>query len=295
MDEIDLQILMHLFNNSRMTFRELSENLELSVSAVHKRVNNLVDTGVIREFVARPSLHALKYIYLFIEGVSSSKSPLETVCDKIGEHENVNAVGYAAGKWMYIICFLRDISELQDLSIFVTKTGQLDNPRIGLVNFQYITVPESLTTMDYKIIKSLQRDARKPVIDISDETGMSAKTVKKRIDRMVENQLIRMTLEWNPIYENCLVTVFTLHLNDGMDLREKIQHIYTKYKKNLVVAFSYSNIPNILTMEVVTKSTFSSQKIQQELQADGYKQVLPRIWIYGKYYDHWIDQLVRSK
>ena len=294
MDEIDLQILMQLFNNSRITFRELGEKLDLSVSAVHKRVNSLVDTGIIRAFVARPSLHALKYIYLFIEGHSSAKS-LETICDEIGKHKNVNAVGYAAGSWLYVICHLRDITELQELSVYVTKTGQMENPRIGIVNFQYQVTPEPLTTMDYKIINSLRRDARKAVVDISDETGLSAKTVKKRIDRMVKHQLIRLTLEWNPIYENCLVTVFTLHLGHGMDIRELFQQVYTKYAKNIVVAFSYSNIPDIITMEVVTASTYESQLIQQELQKDGYNQVVPRIWIYGKYYETWIDELVKSK
>ena len=128
-----------------------------------------------------------------------------------------------------------------------------------------------MTSVDYKIIKSLRQNARKAVVDIADETGLSAKTVKKQIDSMLENQLIRLTWEWNPIYENCIVTVFTLHLADGMDLRKQFQHLYKKYSKNIVVAFSYSNIPNILTMEVVTSTQFQSQKIQQDLQAEGYK------------------------
>lgn len=294
MDEIDLQILMQLFNNARITFRELGEMLDLSVSAVYKRVNLLVDTGIIRAFVARPSLHALKYIYLFIEGYSTAKS-LEKICDEIGAHKSVNAVGYAAGSWLYIICHLRDITELQELSVFVAKTGQMQNPRIGIVNFQYQVTPEPLTTMDYKIINSLRRDARKAVVDISDETGLSAKTIKKRIDRMQKHQLIRLTAEWNPIYENCLVTVFTLHLAEGMDIREQFEHLYKKYIKNIVVAFSYSNIPDILTMEIVTASTFESQQIHKKLQQDGYKQVIPRIWIFGKYYETWLDELVKSK
>jgi len=294
MDEIDLQILMQLFSNSRMTYRELSEKLSLSVSAIHKRVNSLMDTGIITAFVARPSLHALKYIYLFIEGQSSAKS-LDIICDQLGEHDNVSAAGYAAGNRLYIICHLRDITDLQELSVFVTKTGQMENPRIGIINFQYQLTPEPLTTMDYKIIKTLRRDARKPVVDIADETGLSAKTIKKRIDRMTKHQLIRLTVEWNPIYENCLVTVFTLHLTGSMNIREQFRQIYTKYAKNIVVVFSYSNFPDILTMEVITSSAFESQKIQQELEADGYEKVTPRIWIWGKYYETWIDNLVKSK
>ncbi len=38
MDEIDLKIILLLMNNSRLTYREISDYLGLSVNALYKRV-----------------------------------------------------------------------------------------------------------------------------------------------------------------------------------------------------------------------------------------------------------------
>ena len=47
MDEIDFFLLKKLVGNSRLTFRELADMTDLSVSAIHKRINKLVEAGII--------------------------------------------------------------------------------------------------------------------------------------------------------------------------------------------------------------------------------------------------------
>jgi len=60
MDEIDFIILKKLLENSRITYRELAEIIEMSVSAIHKRIEKLVEDGIIDGYIARPSMLALK-------------------------------------------------------------------------------------------------------------------------------------------------------------------------------------------------------------------------------------------
>ena len=50
MDEIDLTIILFLMNNSRLTYREISDHLGLSVNAIYKRVQTLIDIGTIEKF-----------------------------------------------------------------------------------------------------------------------------------------------------------------------------------------------------------------------------------------------------
>lgn len=61
MDEIDLIILRKLVENSRLTYRELAEITNMSVSAIHNRIKNLVDDEIISTFIARPSPYLLIY------------------------------------------------------------------------------------------------------------------------------------------------------------------------------------------------------------------------------------------
>jgi len=62
MDEIDFFLLKKLVRNSRLTYRELAEMTDLSVSAIHKRINKLIEDEIIEAFIARPSIIALKYL-----------------------------------------------------------------------------------------------------------------------------------------------------------------------------------------------------------------------------------------
>ena len=212
------------------------------------RIRNLVDDGIISAFIARPSVIALKYLWIVIFGTSKAKS-MDAVSKELGQHESVESVAIGGGKFLIIVGFLRDISELQDYSGYVSKTAQISEPTIGIVNVPFMTTPEPLTTIDYKILKSLNKDARKPVTDIADDVGLSAKTVKKRLDRMIENRLATFTIQWKPLYQESFITLFNLILNEGTDIYSTIQHINQKYSQNVVICFSYSNIPNLITLE----------------------------------------------
>ena len=294
MDEIDLIILTKLLENSRLTYRELAEMTNMSISAIHKRIRSLVDGGIINAFIARPSIIALKCLWVLIFGTSNAKS-MDAVSKELGQHESIFYIVIAGGKFLYVAGYLRDITELQDFSGYVSRTAHISEPTIGIINVPYITTPEPLTSIDYKILKTLNRDARKPITDIADDVGLSTKTVRKRLDRMIENKLATFTIEWTPLYENSFITVFHLILNEGTNMNSIIQHINEKYSQNIWYCLNYSNIPNMITLHTWAKTTHDSQRIQEELQTEGFKDVIPHIFLSGKWYECWVDQLLRTK
>jgi DNA-binding Lrp family transcriptional regulator len=294
MDEIDLIIIRKLIENSRLTFRELAEIVNMSVSTIHKRIQILIDDGTINAFIVRPTMISLKGLWILASGTSSAKS-MDLISQELGNHESIYLVTIASGKFLYIGAYLRDISELQEFTSFLTKTSQIDDPSIGIINIPYLTTPETLSSVDYKILKTINRDARKSLTEIGEDVGISAKTVRKRLDRMIQNKLAFFTIEWTPKSENNFITIFHIYLNDGTDIISTIQHIYRKYSQNVVYCLAFSNIPNYITMHTWAKTSVDAQKIQEQLQYEGFKDIIPRIILYGNYYDCWIDQLLRSK
>ncbi|UCC19456.1 MAG: AsnC family transcriptional regulator [Promethearchaeota archaeon] len=294
MDEIDLIIIRKLLENSRLTFRELAEITTMSVSTIHKRIQSLIEDGIINAFIVRPTMISLKGLWIMASGASSAKS-MDLVSQELGNHENINLVTIASGKYLYIGAYLRNIAELQEFTSFLTNTSQISDPTIGIINIPYMTTPETLSSIDYKILKTLNRDSRKPLTDIGEDVGISAKTVRRRLDRMIENRLAFFTIEWTPKSENNFITIFHIYLNEGTDMNSTVQHIYQKYAQNLVYCLTFSNIPNYITMHTWAKTSIDAQKIQEELQTEGFKDLIPRIILYGNYYDCWVDQLLRSK
>ena len=294
MDEIDFIILKKLLENSRVTYRELGEIINMSVSAVHKRVNKLVEEGIIDGFIARPSVISLKYLWVLIFGTSSAKS-MGDVSKELGQHESIKAIAIAGNKYFYISAYLRNISELQEFSSYVSKTAQMAEPTVGIINLPYITEPEHLTPIDYKILRSLNKNSRKSITDITDDTGLSPKTVRKRLDRIIENNLAEFIIELRLLYKDCFVNIFHLFLNEGTNMNSAINHINEKYSQNFSHCLNYSNIPNFITLHTWAKSPQDSQKIHEELQTEGFKDIIPHIFLSAEYYDCWLDQLLRTK
>jgi len=293
MDEIDLTILKKLLGNSRLTYRELAEMNNMSVSAAHKRIKKLEDEGIILSYIAQPSIIALKCLFVLIFGTSSAKS-MDAVSKELGQHESIRFIGIAGAKFLYITAYLKNISELQEFSSYVSNTAKISDPTIGIINVPYMTTPEPLTSIDYKILKSLNRDARKPITDIADDVGVSAKTVRNHLNRMIENKLASFSIQWMP-HKNNFVMVFHLILNEGTDMNSTLQHINEKYSQNIAYCLSYSNIPNLITLHTWAKNTQDAQKIQEELHTEGFKDVIPHIFIDANWFDCWVDQLLRIK
>ncbi|MFX0036652.1 MAG: winged helix-turn-helix transcriptional regulator, partial [Candidatus Hermodarchaeota archaeon] len=247
MDEIDLLIIRKLLENSRITYRELAEIINLSVSAVHKRIKALEDDGVITAYIARPSVIALKCLFVVVYGTSKAKV-MGLVRKILGQHENINEVAILGSKYFFISAYLRDISELQEFSSYVSKTAQISEPLIGILNVPYITIPETLINTDFKILKYLNRDARKPITDVADDTGLSSKTVRKRIDNMIKNKLVSFTIEWKPLSTQSFFSIFFIYLNEGTNMNNTFRQLSKKYSKNIAYMINYSNIPNFINM-----------------------------------------------
>ncbi|MFX0036650.1 MAG: winged helix-turn-helix transcriptional regulator [Candidatus Hermodarchaeota archaeon] len=290
---MDLLIIRNLLKNCRLTFRELADICSMSISAIHKRIKKLEDDGIITAYTARPSVIALKSLWVMVFGTSNVKS-LELTSKEIGQHESVRFVGSAGAKFMYVTALLRNISELQEFGNYVSEISHISDPTIGIISVPYLTTPEPLTIIDYRIIKVLNRDARKPIAEVADDLGLSAKTVVRRLNHMVENNLIAFSIEWSPVYERSFITIFHIYINKGMDLGSTVQKISDRYSHNLVRYLSFSNIPNFFTLHLCTKDAQESHKIQEELESEGFKNIIPHILLSAQWYVCWVDQLVRT-
>jgi len=294
MDEIDLILIRKLLENSRITYREIAKIVNLSISAVHKRIKVLEDDGVINAYIARPSAIALKFLWIVIFGESKVKV-MGLVREILGQHEMIVEVAIMGSKYFFISAHLRDISELQEFSSYVSKTAQISEPTVGIINLPYIPISETLTNTDFKILKYLNRDARKSITDVADDTGLSSKTVRKRIDNMIKNKLVSFTIEWKPLSTQSFFSTFFIYLNEGTNMKNTFRQLSKKYSKNLAYMINYSNIPNFINMITWAKTPQESQEIEDELNTEGFKRIVHRVFISTEWYECWIDQLVRSK
>ncbi|MCY3413016.1 MAG: Lrp/AsnC family transcriptional regulator [Candidatus Heimdallarchaeota archaeon] len=293
MDEVDLHIMQLLTINSRLTNRELADATSLSVSAVHKRIKSLEENQVITAYIARPSIIALNSIPVVIFGRSKAKS-MKIIKELLGSHENIFSIAIASGNMIYISGMLRNISELQVISTFAQSEGLLDDYQVGLVNEPYGS-PVQLSPTEFKILKSLNRDARKSLVDVAKDIGSSAKTVRRYLEEMIDEQKVSFTIEWAPLYQQSFISVFHIYTTASQNTSEMVQKLIEKFSNNLVVCVSFGNIPNFILLETWSPSARDSQDILEELQEEGFTDIIPHVLLSINWFSNWIDDLIDSK
>jgi Lrp/AsnC family transcriptional regulator for asnA, asnC and gidA len=301
MDETDLTLIKLLLVNARSPYRHLADQLGLSVNAVHKRIQALIQSGVIKAFTAKASLAALGGHSVHIFGRSESGS-LSDIMDTIGSNESTYWVSVAGGDHLYVGGYLRDISELASYSEHVSKVGEFRNPTIGLMHSEglgdatlgFNSRSNSLfQPLDYEIIYSLQNNCRKAITDVAEEIGVSAKTARRRLKWMTDNGMIELSLEWYPDKSNDIITFFDIELLHGYNKTEVSRHLYDKYSPNLIFVMSYSNLP--MTMWGVLWATTMSEmrEIGGRLgKEEKFSCSTPNVVYSGKIYESWREELV---
>ncbi len=303
MDAVDIGLIQQLLMNSRAPYRELAEKLGLSVNAVHKRVNQLMEIGVIKSFTARISMMALELpsVSVIVWG-NTTANAIDDTMEILGADDTIYWVTVTGGNNLYIGANLKGIGDLDRFVSFLKSDGHLQNPNIMIQSAFGGPTPTAvpligpLSSLDYRIINSLRKDSRKRVSNISEELGVSATTVRRRLSKMMDVGSIELSLEWYPDKSNDIMTIFHLDLDEATDGSKIVPILYNQYSPNVLFHLGGSNMPNHFLCIIWTNTMGEVQDIRRRLEAeDIVKTAMPNVIHDGKLYDTWRDEIVKKK
>ena len=294
MDSTDMKLLLLLSSNCRLPYADLAESLNLSVNAVHKRIQQLIAIGVIKAFTAKPSLFAAKAIVVFISGTSQLPST-QDLPTTMKAHDSVYWLAIGGGKYLYIGAYLRSLTELTSLITSIQTEAKILEPTIGiLATPPYTTAPATatLSVLDRRIIRFLKDNARKPIIDVADDLRVSAKTIRRRLTHMMQHYLIELSIEWYPDKSNDIITLIDLHL--APDATTAIAPaLVKKYAPNVIFYWTFANLPFIITFVTWTNNMNDLQTLRGNLEKEpGVASIVPNILYTGYIFDTWRDRLI---
>ncbi|MCW3982643.1 MAG: winged helix-turn-helix transcriptional regulator [Candidatus Bathyarchaeota archaeon] len=146
MDKNDVILCQLLLANSRMPYRELAEKLDLSVTAVHNRIQSMIDLGIIRRFNTTLSLVAKPAIHILIYGTSKTNS-INNLKTKLAKQGAIYWLAVAGGNSLYIGAYLKHLAELDGLVRFVRENAEMPEVTVGLTNSP---IPPNITAMNIK-------------------------------------------------------------------------------------------------------------------------------------------------
>jgi DNA-binding Lrp family transcriptional regulator len=292
LDKTDVSLSLFLMTNSRTPYHELAAKLGLSINAVHKRIKAMMDSGMIRTFTARPSLASLGAISVWVFGRSEAPHPSE-VHLRLKANDCTYWVANSGGGYVYVGGYLRNLSELVSYVDFVKKEGGITDPVVGIIPQPTNRFPkEELSQLDSQILASLHKDSRKPVSDVASEVRASAKTVHRRLERMIEKGLVDLSIDWYPDASNDIVALGHVTLDRHADRSKVLAALEQSYPQNIMISVPFSNLPNQLVLFLWTNSMKQMDDLRENIgKAEGITSITLNVLQIGYMFDTWRDRL----
>lgn len=279
-----------------MPYRELAEKLDLSVTAVHNRIQAMIDAGILRRFNATVSLVAKTASHILIYGTSKTNS-VNNVKAKLSNHGSIYWLAVAGGNILYIGAYIRNIAELDELVRFVKENAEIPEPTVGITtshippNLLLMDFKTKLCELDYKIIRSLKDDSRKSTSNIAEEVGVSAKTVSRRLAYLTQNFLVMFSIDWFPDASNDIISVF--HVNLKSDANPNVANtMLEKHYPNTLFYWGFSNSPNSYFFMVWTPTSKELKDIRESIEQNpAVQSVSPNVIFAGYIFPIWRDEI----
>ncbi len=216
LDLKDRKILFELDTNSRQSYQEIAKKVRLSKDATFYRIKKLEREGIIQRYQTLIDVGKLGYISfrIFYKLHNTTSKIEEEIVNYLKNQRIVVWMVTIEGYWdinTWILC--REISELEEfwkeftsrylnyladkkLSIFTDITyfsrAYFLEKKQNDISIKFVTAPgkSEADKTDFKILHSLNLNARTPLLDIATRIDMSPKQVSRRIKNLEKRKII---------------------------------------------------------------------------------------------------------
>jgi len=275
LDKLDLKIISLLSENSRISYRNISSIVDLTPNAVKIRVNKMISSGIIKEFVVRvnPSLFGYeKEFSLTIRNIDR-KIKEDDIIDKLRLFGEILVFAKQLGG--SCICILAVKKEAEERIRIINN--MMKPSIVEKTIFANYNVPSmKIHASDLKIIKCLLSNPRMQIENIAKETSLSSKTITRWFEKMKKNHIVQFTImrDMSSLHligyiEFALIINVNKHLYQGVletiyhEMAEYILFIPNIYHNNIIFAVLFcANIPMLDLIVTIIQTYKGVEKIE---------------------------------
>lgn len=262
LDLYDKKLLYHLDINSRYSLGQLSKKIRLSKNAVHHRIKNLKEKGIIRQFYTIINTKKLGYsyfkVYFKLQNTTeesekkiinhfTKKFPSLWVNTWDGRYDLM--VGILAKSIDEFYMILNDSvnkfrSYFQSYDIFIViyaphfkKDYLLEEKQKEKKIEEFGGIPRivKIDEIDEKILKIISKNSRIQIVELASKINSTIDIVRYRLKKLQENGVIqgfRILIDYSKLdYQLYKVLITTQNLNETI---EKQIVEYCTSQKNIV-------------------------------------------------------------
>ncbi len=214
MDKLDKKILKCLDENSRQSFSTMAKKVRTSKEVVRYRYEQLIKKNILQNCNALINTYNLGYMIhiIWIKFQNTTKEIEEEIINKIITEDRVGVALEVYGQWDFVFgIWAENTIEFNKYFNHITKefSKHVKDYAVTIeVNSHYLSqefIYENkikeisiggelkkahLDEIDIKIVKELAKDARKPIIKLAENTGLSANAISARIKQLEKANII---------------------------------------------------------------------------------------------------------
>lgn len=199
LDSLDKAILIALDDNCRLSYQSIADTVGVTANAIRKRMDRLIEEGVIEEFVVllRPEMVGSEYLVglLYTDGTEDEDEFIEY----LGANLNVIQVGQlvtSKNRLYFVNCEYVGTQGLKDLGAFFR---QLDT--VTDLELHTILTPRGnmfdIKRLHLQVLNLLLEDARMQVSHIASRLGITARRAGRAIQEMQDSGAFWFSMRWN--------------------------------------------------------------------------------------------------
>ena len=114
LDITDFRIIRCLNKDARRTYTDIAEEVGVSDTTVRKRVQRMLDEGIIKQFNLLLDYHKIGRIIKAFIGLKINPTKLMNVVDLLADNPDVQVLYRTTGNWdMFVEVIFKDMEELK--------------------------------------------------------------------------------------------------------------------------------------------------------------------------------------
>ena len=199
MDSVDRKILWELDTDCRISYEKLSQKLNLTANAVRKRLENLIEDGVIVRFMVVPHNALIDVDFISILVFTDGKENQSDIIRRIGDHPVVHHVSPLAttdGGAYHLFGQYSSIDMLSELGQFLKELETVTEVKQYPVLFPKGERIE-LKKIHLRILACLIDNPRMAISDIAQCSKLSARMTRKALTQLQDGRAVRFTVRWD--------------------------------------------------------------------------------------------------
>jgi DNA-binding Lrp family transcriptional regulator len=294
LDDLDVSILKILTTNSRRSDYSIARTLNITTNTVKNRIKNLMEEGVLLGFETHLSATFFNATHCWLGAELSGSEFEKKIIDDLREIDRVSFIMPTTENLILIAMDFFNSTDLDNTIQQISRIKEITGIQTFIYSSQHFHKKIAISPLDWKFIKSIRFNNRKSPSEIAKESGVSTRTVNRRLKRLHDGGVIHYTIAFDPMASKGTIVYGISAEYDVRFPRDKIVRSITSSANNLFNHFVAVNSPMVLLIFFGKRFSDIHDNENAIKTVEGVKSLKTYFCTKVYYFKDWRDKLIEE-